>query len=312
MNILVGYTGFVGSNLHNQYNFDGVYNSKNIMDAFSSSPDLCVYAGVRAEKFLANVDPSADMAVVKNAYENIKRINPKRLVLISTIDVFKTPYNCDENTLVEENGLHAYGLNRRHLEKQCAASIENCHVIRLPGLFGKNIKKNFIYDLIHILPSALSEAKYSAFSEKETAIKSNYTKQNNGFYKLATVTDSEHIELLEAFTRLKFSALSFTDSRAVFQFYNLDNLWEHINFSISNEIHLLHLAVEPIPAYELYTAIRGGGFFNEATVNPPYYNFKTIYADRLGGRDSYICSKQRIIDDIREFVTNYKLLPWLA
>jgi len=310
MNILVGYTGFVGSNLHSQYNFDRVYNSKNISDAFGSNPDLCIYAGVRAEKFLANNDPKADMAIIDNAVENIKRIKPKRLVLISTIDVYKAPYNCDENTSVDEKGLHAYGLNRCHLEKQCADNIASCHIIRLPGLFGKNIKKNFIYDLIHILPSVLGEAKFNELSEKEAAIKSSYTKQGNGFYKLTMVTDSGSVELLDAFTRLKFSALSFTDSRAVFQFYNLSYLWEHIDFSISNEIRLLHLAVEPVSASELYTAIRGGVFYNDTTANPPYYDSKSVYASRLGGRGSYIFSKQQIIGEIKEFVADYNLLPW--
>jgi hypothetical protein len=57
MNILVGYTGFVGSNLYDAGEFDAVYNSKNIQDAFGTTPDLLVYAGVRAEKYLANNDP---------------------------------------------------------------------------------------------------------------------------------------------------------------------------------------------------------------------------------------------------------------
>ena len=39
--ILVGYTGFVGSNLYMQHNFNGVYNSSNIKDAYGADPDLC-------------------------------------------------------------------------------------------------------------------------------------------------------------------------------------------------------------------------------------------------------------------------------
>ena len=54
---LVGYTGFVGSNLASSTDFDGLYNSKNIEDAFKTKPDLLVYSGVRAEKFLANKEP---------------------------------------------------------------------------------------------------------------------------------------------------------------------------------------------------------------------------------------------------------------
>ena len=57
MEYLVGYTGFVGSNLAASHTFDGQFNSRNIQQAFGGRPDLLVYAGVRAEMFLANHDP---------------------------------------------------------------------------------------------------------------------------------------------------------------------------------------------------------------------------------------------------------------
>ena len=61
MNALVGYTGFVGSNIYASGEFDSVYNSKNIESAVGTGPDLLVYAGVRAEKFLANNAPEKDL-----------------------------------------------------------------------------------------------------------------------------------------------------------------------------------------------------------------------------------------------------------
>jgi hypothetical protein len=241
------------------------------------------------------------MAVTENAIQNIKYINPKRLVLISTIDVFKFPCDCDENSSVDDDCLHPYGYNRYQLEKWCAESIENYNIIRLPGLFGQNIKKNFIYDLIHILPSILSEEKFIELSGKEGIISSCYIIQSNGFYMLRHLADNERDALLEAFSRLNFSALNFTDSRAVFQFYNLAYLWEHIKFAIEDDVKLFHLAVEPVFANELYKAVRGGVFFNEFAANPPQYNFKTIYTDRLGGRDGYIFDKQQVMREIKAF-----------
>ena len=86
---LVGYTGFVGSNIIKNFKFDNLYNSKNIDEAFGTNPDLLVYSGVRAEKFLANNEPKKDLEIIKNAFNNIKKINPKHVVLISTIDVYK-------------------------------------------------------------------------------------------------------------------------------------------------------------------------------------------------------------------------------
>lgn len=46
MESLVGYTGFVGSNLAESHSFDGLYHSKNIEQAYGTKPELLVYAGV--------------------------------------------------------------------------------------------------------------------------------------------------------------------------------------------------------------------------------------------------------------------------
>ena len=62
--LLVGYTGFVGSNLYLKKDFDEVYNSKNIKEAYGKNPDLLVYSGLKAEKYLANNNPEEDMKLV--------------------------------------------------------------------------------------------------------------------------------------------------------------------------------------------------------------------------------------------------------
>ena len=58
-------------------------------------------------------------------------------------------------------------------------------IIRLPGLFGKNIKKNFIYDYINVIPFMLKESKFRELSEKDSDLKKYYSLQDNGFYKVA-------------------------------------------------------------------------------------------------------------------------------
>ena len=57
-------------------------------------------------------------------------------------------------------------------------------IIRLPGLFGKNIKKNYIYDYINLIPSMLKEEKFRELAEKEPELKNYYNLQDNGFYKV--------------------------------------------------------------------------------------------------------------------------------
>ena len=68
---LIGYTGFVGSNLASQHVFDRQYNSKNIDEAFKEQHELVIYSGVRAEKFLANKHPEQDREIINQAKENI-------------------------------------------------------------------------------------------------------------------------------------------------------------------------------------------------------------------------------------------------
>ena len=69
MTALVGYTGFVGSNIYAAAGngIDAVYNSKNIEKAYGTNPDLLIYAGLRAEKYLAGHAPEKDMDLVLQA-----------------------------------------------------------------------------------------------------------------------------------------------------------------------------------------------------------------------------------------------------
>ena len=129
---LVGYTGFVGSNLAAAHTFTEQYNSKNITQAYDTRPDLLVYAGVRAEKFLANRAPEQDLETVRGAFENIQNIRPKRLVLISTIDVYGRPVGVDEDTSIETEGLQAYGANRYQLEQWVREEYPQALILRLP------------------------------------------------------------------------------------------------------------------------------------------------------------------------------------
>lgn len=299
---LVGYTGFVGSNLAKSFKFDGLYNSKNIVEAYGTNPDLLVYSGVPAEKFLANNNPEKDLKIIKNAFENIKKINPKRVVLISTIDVYKNPINVDENTSIDIEGLLPYGFNRYQLEKMVEENFDNHLIVRLPGLYGKNIKKNFIYDLINFIPSLLNEQKYNELINKDDYIKDFYLKQENGFYKCIDVNSEQKANLKAYFGKIGFSALNFTDSRSIFQFYNLSYLWEHINIALDNGIKKLNLATEPVSIQELYKYIKGTEFINEVAKEPFNYDYKTKHFNYFRGNEGYIFSKKFILEDIKNFV----------
>lgn len=145
---LIGYTGFVGSNIFNQYNFDEVYNSKNINQVKGQSFDLVVCAGVPAVKWWANQNPRDDLMIINELESIYKSINTKRFVLISTVDVYPVPINVTEKSPIELEMVCPYGKHRLMLERALQECFDNFHVIRLPGLFGQGLKKNILFDML--------------------------------------------------------------------------------------------------------------------------------------------------------------------
>lgn len=145
---LIGHTGFVGSNLVRQAGFDALYNSSNVDAIRGRRFDLLVCSGVRAEKWIANANPDEDRQRIAALLDTLRTVTAGRVVLISTVDVFIEPLAVDEETQVVTDGLHAYGANRYWLEQELSGSFDTT-VIRLPGLYGRGIKKNVIHDFIH-------------------------------------------------------------------------------------------------------------------------------------------------------------------
>ena len=325
MTALVGYTGFVGSNIYAgaaksiDGGIDAVYNSQNIGEAFGTNPDILIYSGLRAEKYLANNAPEKDMDLILEAQDNISKISPKKLVLISTIDVFKNPVKVNEDSNVDTENLHPYGYNRYKLEQWVRKQFPDALIIRLPGLFGKNIKKNFIYDFINVIPFMLKENKFKELSEKDPEIAGYYELLDNGFYRLlpfessqnqceykASINENSYEErkeiLKNKFRKLGFSALNFTDSRSVYQFYNLSRLWDDIQTALASGITMWHPATEPVSAAEVYKYLTGKEFVNEIMETPAFYDYRTIHGDVFGGNSEYICSKDDILMQIKDFV----------
>lgn len=146
---LIGSSGFVGTTLCSQASFDALFHSRNIHEINGRSFTLVVCAGAPAAKWQANQDPPADRANLQRLMDCLKTVRTEQLVLISTVDVYQTPIEVDEQTPIVTDGLHAYGKHRYALEVFIARHFANYRIIRLPGLFGAGLRKNFLYDMIH-------------------------------------------------------------------------------------------------------------------------------------------------------------------
>lgn len=244
---LIGNSGFVGSTLSAQYCFTDLYRSGTIHNIEGLTFDLSVCAAAPAQKWIANREPVADRQNIESLIAHLKMVTSNTFILISTVDVFKNPIGVDEDTPVDEEGLHAYGLHRRLLEKFVESHFLNHLVVRLPGLVGPGLRKNVIFDF------------------------------------------------------LNDNSLQAIDSRGVFQFYPMVNLWWDIQTALRAGLKLVHLTAEPISVAEVSKQGFGKPFDQPQTGKPATYDLRTRHAALFGGAGNYQYSQRETIQAIRAY-----------
>lgn len=134
--------------LKRAFDFGAEYRRSNVDQIRGQSFDTLICAGAPAAKWIANKEPAEDAANLASLIDALKEAKARRLILISTVDVFSDPVDVDESTVPHLNGLHPYGTHRRNLEEAVMGMFECHHVIRLPGLVGEGLKKNAVFDLV--------------------------------------------------------------------------------------------------------------------------------------------------------------------
>ena len=147
-NALIGYSGFVGGALLRARSFDACFRSSDIATIRGRHFDTIYCCGAPAEKWRANRDPAEDRARLATLTDALADVSASRLVLISTIDVYPRPVGVNEHTPVDAAASQPYGLHRYELEEFCRARFATT-VVRLPGLYGRGLKKNAIFDLLN-------------------------------------------------------------------------------------------------------------------------------------------------------------------
>lgn len=302
--VLVGSTGFVGGNLLASHAFDAACHSTDVADQFGKDNDLVVYAGVPAAMYLANRDPEADLSVMRAARENLRRLNAKQTVLVSSIAVYADSRGRTEADEPAGAGLAPYGANRLRLEQWVREDFENALIVRLPALYGRGLKKNFLYDLHTVAPAMLRPDKYRELAAKSDLVAAGYADGGNGFYKLTGAVDAAALRAW--FSQNDWNALHFTDSRSVYQFYDLAGLWGHIETALAAGLRVLNLATPPVSAAAVYRAVRGGTFKNELPGVPFDYDMRTEHAALFGGAGGYLCTEEEELAGIRRFMKNWE------
>jgi len=146
---LLGFTGFVGSNLARQFTYDECYNSGNIHDITGRKFDALVCAAIPAVKWQANRDPDGDWKNIQKLLTALETVQVDRFILISTVDVYPKPVEVTEDFDPTPLPNHAYGTHRLRVERWVTQRFPNHHILRLPGLFGPGLKKNVLFDLLN-------------------------------------------------------------------------------------------------------------------------------------------------------------------
>ncbi|CAI8814641.1 Pyridine nucleotide transhydrogenase [Pseudomonas sp. IT-P74] len=252
-NSLIGYSGYVGGTLLKQETFTSLYRSTNIGDIDNQSFDTVVCAGAPAQKWIANREPEADRQKIEELIAHLKTIQCKTFILISTVDVFKNPIGVNEDTPVDESGLHAYGLHRRLLETFVEEHFPNHLIVRLPGLVGPGLRKNVIFDFLN---------------------------DNN---------------------------LQAIDSRGVFQFYPMVNLWFDIQTALNAGLKLVHLTAEPVSVEDISQQGFGKSFTLTLANPAATYDLQTKHAQVFGASGGYQYSARETILAVRAYAQSEPL-----
>ena len=148
-NALIGYTGFIGSNLVNFKKNIFKFNSKNIHEIKNQKFDIVICAGTSSKIWLAKKNPKLDKQKINFLIKYLKTIKAKKFVLISTSEIYGRNKSTFETTNNYFKGNTHYGINRLYLENFIQKNFKKNYIIRLPIVYGKNFSKNCIYDLIY-------------------------------------------------------------------------------------------------------------------------------------------------------------------
>jgi dTDP-4-dehydrorhamnose reductase len=103
--------------------------------------------------------------------------------------------------------------------------------------------------------------------------------------------------------------LDAVDSRSVFQFYPIVNLWSDIKIAIMNDCKLLHLTSFPISVQEIAFQCFNMDFNNRSQTIPHEYDFRSELTNLyIKNERDYQYSKREILLSIRDYFQYYSSL----
>jgi len=153
MKILIGSTGVIGKTLVDYSDFTEFHSSnmKHFVSPVVQDGDDLYLSCLPAAKWMVNKNLRLDIENMYDIIQTISRFSYRKVCLISTIDIYNdSPFGVDECYAPNISKL-SYGNNRYLFELLVKEFVktEDLKIFRLPAIFGHNIKKNIIYDLLN-------------------------------------------------------------------------------------------------------------------------------------------------------------------
>jgi len=205
---IIGHTGYIGKFIkENKRDIKYFYNSKNINKITNKLFDIVYLTAPSSLKFYANKFPKKDKKNIISLINFLKNIKCNKIIYFSSTDI--------NNAKINKNNF--YGLNRLKIEKFIKKNFKKYLIIRLPSLFGGNLKKNFFYDILNNKPLKFynSKTKLQWYFLENIFKDIEYLEKSN--IKVVNLV-SEPISCLEITKYLKINNMSFDDNLPVYNY----------------------------------------------------------------------------------------------
>ena len=106
------------------------------------------------------------------------------------------------------------------------------------------------------------------------------------------------------FDLLNENCLEMINPRSSFQYYYLNHLWSDIQITIKSDVRLVNLFTEPVSSAEIIQRYFPDKVVGQEPSPEAHYDLRTCHANLWGKDGNYIYSKDEVISQMDEFVTN--------
>jgi len=93
---------------------------------------------------------------------------------------------------------------------------------------------------------------------------------------------------------------------SIFQWYNIENIWNDIRNIINKKINLINLISEPIKLSSINKKYFGYPINELAGKKPLITDIRSIHSKKFSNKTDYIYSKKNIENDLKKFIYTYK------